>query len=114
MEANLDEQSEKLYVFAKHLADTNTSFDEIEKQLKLKTENHEQINTIIKTLKKIRYALKTKNGLIKLGIGALFLVVGFLITCINFHANQSFTFVMYGFTSIGLVLIFWGLVDIIG
>jgi hypothetical protein len=114
MKPNNDEEWEKLYVFAKHLADTRKSFEEIENQLKLKTDNEETITEIIKRLKKLRHAIKTKSGLIKLGIGALFLVVGFLITCINFHSNQSFTLVMYGFTSIGLVLMLWGLYEIIG
>jgi len=114
MKPNNDEEWEKLYVFAKHLADTNKSFEDIENQLKQKTEDEANIADIIKRLKKLRHAVKTKNGLTKLGIGALFLVVGFLITCINFHNNQSFTFVMYGFTSIGLVLMLWGLYEIIG
>lgn len=114
MKPNNDEEWERLYVFAKYLADTNKSFEEIENQLKQKTNDEATITDIIKRLKKVRHAVKTKSGLMKLGIGALFLVVGFLITCINFHNNQSFTFVMYGFTSIGLVLMLWGLYEIIG
>ncbi|MDX2174159.1 MAG: hypothetical protein SFY56_13735 [Bacteroidota bacterium] len=114
MVSDKDEEWEKLYVFAKQLADTNKSFEDIENQLKQKTKDEATIIDIIKRLKKVRHAIKTKSGLTKLGIGALFLVVGFLITCINFHNNQSFTFVMYGFTSIGLVLMLWGLYEIIG
>ena len=114
MEKSKDEEWEKLYALAKRMLDENMKFEEIENHLKLKTNNEEIINEIIRQLKRIRHAIKTKNGLSKLGIGALFLIGGFLITCINFHANQSFTLVMYGFTSFGLALMFWGLVDIIG
>lgn len=109
-----EEQWENLYVFAKHLADANKSFEEIEKQLKLKTEDHLMITEMLTQIKKVKQAVKTKNGLAKLGFGAMFLFLGFIITVFNYHANQSFTMVMYSFTSIGLVLLFWGLYDIIG
>ena len=109
-----DEQWESLYLFAKQLAENHASFSEIEKQLFLKTNDPLIVSDIIKQLKQIHYALKRKNGTIKLGIASVFLVAGFLITCVNFHSNQSFTIVMYSFTSIGLFLLFWGLYEIIG
>jgi hypothetical protein len=105
---------ESLYVFAKNLADSNVSFHEIEKQLSHKTTDTSLVVEITNQVKKVHYAVKRKNGFIKLGFGALFLIVGFLITCINFHSNQSFTIVMYSTSTIGLILIFWGLYDIIG
>lgn len=109
-----DDHWEELYVFAKELAEHNTSFDEIDKQLSKKTDDPLIRAEIIKQIKKVRYAVHRKNGLTKIGFGALFLVVGFFITCINFHSNQSFTIVMYSTSSIGLILIFWGLYEIIG
>jgi VIT1/CCC1 family predicted Fe2+/Mn2+ transporter len=109
-----DEEWENLYVFAKNLADANKSFEEIEKQLSKKTDDSILIAEMLTQIKKVRHAVKTKNGVTKIGFGALFLISGFLITCINFHSNQSFTIVMYSFTSIGLILMFWGLYDIIG
>lgn len=105
---------ESLYVFAKNLADSNVSFNEIEQQLLQKTTNTNLVIEITSQIKKVHYAVKRKNGLIKLGFGALFLFAGFLITCINFHTNQSFTIVMYSSSSVGLLLIFWGLYEIIG
>ena len=109
-----DDQIEKLYVFAKELADHNSSFEEIEKQLSQKTDDIKNISEIITRLKKVKYAVNRKNGLTKIGFGAMFLVIGFFITCVNFHSNQSFTIVMYSTSIIGLILIFWGLYDIIG
>jgi hypothetical protein len=105
---------ESLYVFAKSLADNNVSFNEIEQQLSQKTTDAGLVTEITNQVKKVHYAVKRKHGFIKLGFGALFLVAGFLVTCINFHTNQSFTIVMYGSSSIGLLLVFWGLYDIIG
>ncbi len=109
-----DDHWENLYVFAKHLADANKSFVEIEKQLKSKTDDSIMVAEMLTQIKKVRHAVKTKNGLVKLAFGAMFLLLGFIITVFNFHANQSFTMVMYSFTTIGLLLLFWGLYDIIG
>lgn len=109
-----DDRWEELYMFAKDLADHKTSFEEIEKQLSKKTDDSLVKAEIIKQIKKVQYAVQRKNGLTKIGFGAIFLVVGFLITCVNFHSNQSFTIVMYSTSSIGLLFIFWGLYDIIG
>lgn len=105
---------DNLYLYAKNLAEENKSFEEIEKILLQKTNNEIIVSEIISRLKKIQHAIKSKNGLIKLGIASFFLLSGFLITCINFHSNQSFTIVMYSFTSIGLILMLWGLYEIIG
>ena len=109
-----DDQWENLYVFAKHLADANKSFDEIEKQLKCKTDDAMMIAEMLTQIKKVHHAVKTKNGIVKLGFGTMFLLLGFIITVFNFHANHSFTMVMYSFTTIGFILLFWGLYDIIG
>lgn len=109
-----DDEWEKLYLFAKNLADRHISLDNIEKQLLQKTTDAMLVNDIIKQLKKIQHAIKRKSGSFKILFGALFLFVGFFITCVNFHSNQSFTNVMFGFTTFGLVMIFWGLYEVIG
>lgn len=109
-----DEKWEELYVFAKGLADKHLSFEEIEKQLSKKTDDPLTVAEIVKQIKQVQHAVRRKNGLTKIGFGSLFLVAGFLITCVNFHSNQSFTVVMYSFTTLGLALIFWGLYEIIG
>ncbi len=109
-----DDQWEYLYVFAKTLDDKHVSFSEIEKQLAIKTEDTLLIADIMKQLKKVHYAVKRKQGFVKLGFGAIFLLAGFFITCFNFHSNQSFTIVMYSSSMVGLILVFWGLYEIIG
>ncbi len=111
---NKDDIWDTLYVYAKEQIDRNVSFSEIENSLKQKTNDLNLINEIIKQIKKAHYAVKRKQGLIKVLFGSLFLVVGFAITCFNFHSNQSFTIVMYSFTTIGLLLLFWGLYEVIG
>ena len=109
-----DDHWEKLYLFAKDLAKRNIDYDEIKKQLSERTDDPLIVVEIIQQIKKIQYAIHRKNGLIKIGFGALLLLLGFLITCINFHSNQSFTSIMYSTSTIGLALIFWGLYDVMG
>lgn len=105
---------ENLYLYAKKLADQRIAYPEIEKQLSEKESDSMLVAEIVRHLRKTRYATQRKSGLQKIAFGSLFLILGFLITCVNFHSNQSFTIVMYSFTTIGLFLIFWGLYDIVG
>ena len=109
-----DDEWESLYIYAKGLADAHKSFDEIETKLKQRSDDSLLIAEMLTQIKKVQHAVKAKNGRTKIGFGALFLFSGFLITFINYQANESFTIVMYSFTTIGLVLMFWGLYDIIG
>jgi predicted nucleotide-binding protein (sugar kinase/HSP70/actin superfamily) len=109
-----EDQWEHLYVYAKKLVGDKMAFDEIEKRLFEKTIDVSVVSEIMIQIKKVHYAVKRKQGLIKMGFGSIFLVVGFFITYFNFHSNQSFDIVMYGSSSIGVILVFMGLYDIIG
>ena len=103
-----------LYAFAKQEASISGNLEEVENKLRTKTNDQQLIDEILKDLKKERRTVKLNSGLTKLGIGGALLILGFLITCINYHSNTSFTIVMYGFTTVGLLLMFLGLYDIIG
>jgi hypothetical protein len=109
-----DEKWDEYYVFAKGLVENKTSFENIEKQLNQKGANSLLTAEIVSLLKKTQHAVNTKHGLQKIGLGLIFLISGFLITCVNFHANESFTIVMYSFTTIGISLVFWGVYNILG
>ncbi len=109
-----DYHNDELHRFARGLADRGIPFSDIEVQLKEKTENDILIAVIITTVKKEYYEVQRKKGMLKLAIGAAFLVVGFIITCANFYSNTSFSVVMYSFTSLGLLIMFWGFFEIFG
>ncbi len=91
----------------KDLIETKEELIEISK-------NEALVSEVMKEVKKEYYAARSKKGLQKLVIGSVLLLTSFLVTYINFHAGNSITFVMYGFTSVGSVLIIWGLYEIIG
>lgn len=109
-----DDHWEELYLYAKQLADHKSTYEEIENQLSKKTDDHALIREIILQIKKVKCSLRRKNGLSKVGLGATLLFSGFLVTCINFHSDQSFATIMYTTSTIGLILVFWGFYDIVG
>ena len=102
------------YLFAKVLADKKTSMDEIELQLSQKVNDKLLIAEIIKQLKKERYEVQQKKGLRKLVVGSFLLLSGAVVTIFNFHADQSFTYIMYGSSCVGITFVVWGLYEIVG
>ena len=64
-----DDQWDSLYVFAKTLEDKHVNFSEIEKQLTTKTDDAFLIKEIMTQIKKVHYAVKRKQGFVKLGFG---------------------------------------------
>lgn len=89
-------------------------FEKITEILLEKHNDEAMVYAIVKKVKSEHYAQHRKEGLIILGVGFGLILIGFLITCFNFHSNKSFTFAMYGLTSVGLCIVFWGLYKIVG
>ena len=109
-----DEQWANLYMYAKNQMGIHKNFVEVKLNLFEKTNDHQLTAEILTQIKKVQYAIKAKNGRAKIGFGAIFLLIGFLIIFIDFYSNQPFSFVTYSFSTIGLVLMLWGLYDLIG
>lgn len=109
-----DEKYSEFYLRAKHLFELNKNFVYIKEQLLVFGADESTSDEIISQLKKIHYANKRKRGSLIVLTGAILLLIGFVMTVSNFYANTSFAFVMYGFTSVGLLVIFIGLYDCFG
>ncbi len=73
-----------------------------------------EASQIMNHVKKLHYANKRKRGSFIILMGSLLLLAGCILTVSNFHSNTSFQYIMYGFTSAGLLVIFWGIYDIFG
>ncbi len=69
---------------------------------------------VVKEARNANYARLRKQGFRLVLIGSLTGFSGFLITCINFNTSRSIDFAMYGLTSLGISIVFWGLFKIIG
>lgn len=114
MKQNDQELYDDLYAMTRTLLVRGTATEVIEKHLSQKTDDIVLITVVITEAKKEYYAQMRKEGLPKVAIGSVLIVVGFLITCLNFHSNKSFDFAMYGLTSFGIIFVFWGLFKMIG
>ena len=109
-----NDQITELLEFGLNQRLSNVSFDDIEKKILAKTQDQLLTEKVIKLLKKDHYDKKHKSGFYKLLIGSLFLLSGFFTTVCFYHSGMSITVIMYTFTTVGCVLLFWGLYDMIG
>lgn len=105
---------DELYSLTRTLLAHGTETPMIEKHLRQKTEDIVLISVVMKEARKDYYLILRKEGTVKILIGAVLIVLGFVITCFNFHAEKSVDFAMYGLTSGGLCFVFWGLYKMIG
>lgn len=106
--------NDELYLYARQLLERDNDFTRIRELMYERCGDKALGDEIVNQVRDVYYAKKRKEGQAKLGIGCVLLVIGFVLTVINYHSNESFTWVMYGFTSAGLLLLFWGLYDIFG
>lgn len=103
-----------LYLTAKTLLIRGTETDMLEKHLLQKTDDIVLITMVIKEAKNEYYASLRKEGFKYVAVGAVLVLLGFLITFLNWDSNRSFTMAMYTFTSVGATIVFWGLYKVIG
>lgn len=111
---NNNEELPEMVEFAHDLIAKNYTFEAIEKELLARTNDQEFTEYIIRKTKKSLNEKKRNAGVLKLLVGAIILILGFIITVFCFHSNVSFHTVMYSFTSLGCILLFWGLFEVIG
>lgn len=108
------DQSSELFSLADQYLANGMDFETIKEKLLQRYNDEELILMIISKTKKDYYNKRRKEGTSILGIGLTMILVGFVLTCFNYHTNQSVNFVMYGLTSIGILIVLWGLYKILG
>jgi len=74
----------------------------------------QEAQEIIQGFKKQRIEKKRSIGLMFCGSGGCVLLTSFLITFLLFDTDHSFAFYLYGLTFIGIILVFKGMIDILG
>jgi hypothetical protein len=108
------EQPESLVQLAINLSRKGYTAEEIATQLRVKGATDNQLQQAIDEVKDLRLARSRKSGFIWCGIGTFLLVSGCMITFIQFTNGQNIRIAMYGLTSIGIVAIIKGLIDLFG
>jgi hypothetical protein len=105
---------EKLYRIADNAYEKNMKPDDIKALLIKEHGDPEMAYAVVKKVISDRYTERRKEGLAIVLLGALLIVIGFFLTCFNFHTNKSITFALYGLTSAGILVAFWGFYKIMG
>jgi hypothetical protein len=84
--------------------------DEIVARLEKRGLDMDMVHDVVKTVRDIRLKRKHSQGLILTGIGAFVLVMAFLITYILSVNGYPTGFTLYGMTTLGIGLLFTGMV----
>jgi len=105
---------EHLLEEANKLIETGKVTDDVRRTLGASGVDSETIEIIIHQLRSQQFLKRRKRGFLLGAIGSVMLLVGFILTVIFFHAGISFQYVMYGMTSIGVLLLIAGMVEVVG
>lgn len=87
---------------------------EIQERLEQQEVPRTTADEAINEWKKQNNARKRGIGLVCCGTGAVLLVTSFLITLILFNTEHNFSLYLYGLTFIGIIVLFKGMVDLLG
>ena len=90
------------------------SFQDIKEKLIERFRDEGLVNEVVDEIRSEIYAQKRKEGISIIGIGLVLILAGFIITCFNYHSNQSVSLAMYGLTTLGIIIAFAGLYKIMG
>lgn len=64
-------------------------------------------------IKLLRYRKRKSRGVFMMVIGGVLLITGFIATVLLFHADRNFDLFMYGFTSVGIILMGLGAYEVL-
>jgi RecX family len=109
-----NEQSESVLQMVASLFRQGYSTDEITQQLRQKGVKDNLLQQALDEVQKLRLTKKRNAGFLWCGIGSFLLVSGCMLTFIQFSNGQNIRFVMYSLTSIGVIAILKGLIDLCG
>ncbi|MBK7817944.1 MAG: hypothetical protein KBG47_01445 [Bacteroidia bacterium] len=109
---NCHEGYDELLNLAHELLEKGKSIEFIEKELKTQQHSNDLFLLVIKKVKLELHKKDLKEGRVYILVGCVFMIVGFVLTCIKFYANESINLVMYGFTTFGIMILFYGLFKI--
>ena len=108
------EQPEPLLQLALQLYKQGNTTEEIATQLRNKGATDFHLQEALDEIKKLRLTRRRNNGFIWCVTGSFLLVAGCMLTFLLHNNGQSIRFAMYGLTSIGVLIIMKGLVDVFG
>ncbi len=97
---------------AKTWLDNGMSDTQIEAELLATGADERHVIAMLTEIKKLRNARKTANGLIYILIGAVTCLLSCILTMTSSYSNSNFSLILYGITTIGIIIVFIGLMKI--
>jgi len=97
---------------AQYLKKYGHNDESIRSKLKDQGAEDETIDILFGQLEKQRHGHRRVKGVNLVFAGGIVLVIGFLLTYLFYDSGETMHYVMYSFTSIGIILMSWGLVYI--
>lgn len=97
---------------AKIWLDNGLNDQQIEAELLTSGTEARHIPGMLKEIKKLRNARKTSTGLIYIMIGAIICLLSCILTMTSSYSHGNFALVLYGFTTVGIIIVFLGLMKI--
>ena len=84
----------------------------IETQLLEKGHDEKFVKELVKEAQKLHYAIRRSQGLTLILVGAVICFVSFLLTITSSFTHSSFPWVLYGLTSVGILVVFAGFMKV--
>jgi hypothetical protein len=108
------EQPEPLLPLVINLLKQGYSREEIASRLRVKGATDNLLQEAINEAEKLRLARRRNTGFTWCAVGTFLLVSGCMVTFIQYSNGQNIRIAMYGLTSIGVIAIIKGLIDLFG
>lgn len=112
MQSGSDQHKDELLAKGLDMHAHGKSFDDIEIELLRSEQDQDLVAELMSALRKHIHKKNMKDGRALILAGCIVMVFGFVLTCIKFHSNESVNMVMYGFTTLGICILFVGLYKI--
>jgi hypothetical protein len=90
------------------------NMEQITLHLREKGANDNLLQEAIQHLKQLHILRKRSSGFVCCGIGVALLIVGCILTILQYTNGGDIKWVMYGLTTLGVVFTMKGLVDLLG
>ncbi len=87
---------------------------DIEQHLLSEGADESTIQVVMQEVKRLRVNKRVNRGLSLITVGVLFLGAGCLCTLCFSNENFNYHISLYGFTTLGILLVFAGMIDIFG
>ena len=99
---------------AKEWLDHRLSNEEIKTELLKRGFEEHNLPEMMKEIARLRNARKTSSGLILVLAGAVLCLLSCVLTLTGSYTGSSFQLILYGITTLGILVSFGGLIKIFG